>query len=139
MSRPILQEEDTPLDSVFRSYDSRQAAAYAAHRASYPTDLFGVVLNHFESCGGQFNTLLDVGCGPGEVARTLGGYFEHATGVDHSEEMVSQACQEGGETKVGNEIQYEVCSAEELDKLQSVKPGSVDLLTVGMAVWYISI
>jgi ubiquinone/menaquinone biosynthesis C-methylase UbiE len=134
MSQPKSTEEGPSLDSVFRNYDSQQAAAYASHRGSYSNGLYGILLDQFESRGGRFNTLLDVGCGTGEVTRTLGKYFEHAVGVDHSQEMISRACQEGGLTKVGNGIQYEVGNAEEVGKLHAIEPASVDLLTVGMAV-----
>ena len=131
-----VQARKIPLDQVFRNYDSQQAAAYAAHRsrAGYASDLYRVLLDHFMISGGHFNALLDVGCGTGEITRKLGGFFEHATGVDHSQEMIQQAYSELGFTKSGNKIQYEVGNAEQLEKLHSVKPASVDLLTVGMAV-----
>lgn len=134
MSQPSSQQGNVPLDSVFRSYNSGQAAAYAAYRSKYSPDLYGIILDRFRDSSGHFNILLDIGCGAGLVTRALGKHFEHAIGVDHSEEMISQARQTTSRTEAGNSIQFEVGSAEKLDTLKSVQPASVDLLTIGMAV-----
>jgi trans-aconitate 3-methyltransferase len=132
--QPTGTRRNAPLDQVFRNYDSKHAVAYAEHRSPYSSSLYRVLFDHFVANSGHFNTVLDVGCGTGQVTREIGKCFKHATGVDHSQEMILQARQIGGRTQCGNQIEYEVASAEELEILRSVKPACVDLLTVGMAV-----
>jgi trans-aconitate 3-methyltransferase len=134
ITQPTRDRRNAPRDQVFCNYDSKHAIAYAEHRSLYSPSLYRVLLDHFVSNGGHFNTVIDVGCGTGQVTREIGKWFNHATGADHSQEMIFQARQIGGLTKFGNQIEYEVAGAEELETLHSVKPACVDLLTVGMAV-----
>jgi predicted TPR repeat methyltransferase len=123
------------LDKTFRTYDSQQAASYAKYRSqTYSSRLYEINLDHHNRTGGQFDTLLDVGCGTGAAARGLAPEFQHATGVDPGEAMISQAIEMSGRTASGERIRYEVMGAEELHKLQSVKEGKVDLLVAAMAV-----
>jgi ubiquinone/menaquinone biosynthesis C-methylase UbiE len=123
-----------PSDPTFRSYSVEQAKSYASSRLSYEQALYDTVLNHHAATGGQFGLVLDCGCGPGNATRDVALAFDHAIGVDAGESMIVTAKEVGGKTKSGEDIRYEVSPAESLSHLSSLKPGSVDLLTVAMAV-----
>ena len=123
------------IDKTFSAYNAEQAASYAQHRRDPYTDrLYGIVLEHHLKAGGDLHTLLDVGCGTGEVTRSFAQQFNRAIGVDPSKEMIAQASKIGGQSKSGDPITFEVGRAEALNKLKSVKPAEVDLLVAGMAV-----
>ena len=125
----------TPLDPVFRSYDSKQAATYSQNRgSSYAPRIIQEVISYHTAHGGQFGTVLDAGCGTGKATRNLAPYFDRAVGCDAGKEMIAQATQAGGESKDGSAIGYEVLDAEKLDRSTLLRPGSVDLLTAAMAV-----
>lgn len=121
-------------DPTFRNYTPQQAASYAAHRGSYSSEIYEKIISYHASHGGQFATVLDVGCGTGGATRNLAPYFTHAIGCDPGQEMIAQATQLGGETREGDKILFEVRAAEELEKSGLVKPASVDLLAAAMAV-----
>ncbi|GME35882.1 Methyltransferase domain-containing protein [Neofusicoccum parvum] len=127
----------TPKDTTFRNYTSARADAYAAARGSYPTDLYAAILARHEQTAGQFGTLLDVGCGPGNAARDLAPAFDHAVGCDPGEAMVATARKLGGKTRAGEDVRWEVRSAEECAAVPGLGAGSVDLLTAAMAAhWF---
>ena len=121
-------------DPTFRNYTSKQAATYAAHRLSYPAKLYETVINHHEKTGGQFNRVLDLGCGPGNATRDIAGYFEEAIGCDAGEAMIGTAREMGGKTKSGKDIVWVIGSGEEFTGLEEVGEGTLDLITVAMAV-----
>ncbi|KAM0186619.1 hypothetical protein ACHAPC_004403 [Botrytis cinerea] len=121
-------------DPTFRNYTSKQAATYAAHRLSYPAKLYETVINHHEKTGGQFNRVLDLGCGPGNATRDIAGYFEEAIGCDAGEAMIGTAREMGGKTKIGKDIVWVIGSGEEFTGLEEVGEGTLDLITVAMAV-----
>ncbi|KAH8597296.1 S-adenosyl-L-methionine-dependent methyltransferase [Bisporella sp. PMI_857] len=134
----MSQEEQTtsgaaPLDPTFRNYDSQQAATYASHRGSYSSDIYKEVLEYHDSHGGEFDTVLDTGCGTGKATRSLAQHFSHAIGLDPGKEMIKQAQMIGGKSKGNHQIEYENLGAEELDRSTLVAAGSVDLLTAAMA------
>jgi ubiquinone/menaquinone biosynthesis C-methylase UbiE len=123
------------VDKTFSAYNAEQAASYAQHRSDPYTDrLYAIVLEHHLKSGGDMQTMLDVGCGTGEVTRSLGQHFDCAIGVDPSKEMIAQASKVGGQSKSGKPITFEVGRAECLNNLQSVGRAEVDLLVAGMAV-----
>jgi ubiquinone/menaquinone biosynthesis C-methylase UbiE len=127
-----MASENSNIDHTFRNYTAEQAASYSQHRADpYSQKLYDVVLEYHRSHGGEFGSLLDVGCGTGEVTRSLSQYFDTATGVDPGKEMISQARVDGGATRSGKKVEFEVRSAEDLAGLPK---DSVDLLVAGMAV-----
>ncbi|OJJ47323.1 hypothetical protein ASPZODRAFT_132318 [Penicilliopsis zonata CBS 506.65] len=130
----------TQLDPTFRSYDCAQAARYAKARLSYPAELYQVVLDHHQATGGQFDTVLDVGCGPGNATRDLALSFDKAIGVDPGEQMIEAAKELGGTTQTGSPIRFHVASAEDLARdttsIWDIQ-GGVDLLTAAMAAhWF---
>ena len=124
----------TSIDPTFRTYSSSQAKIYATHRLSYPSALYDTVLKYHFDMGGQFNLLLDVGCGPGNATRDVALSFERAIGVDPGAAMIEAARELGGKTKAGKGIRYEVCPAEEISGVEGLEKGSVDLLISAMAV-----
>jgi trans-aconitate methyltransferase len=124
----------TASDSTFRSYSLEQAKTYASYRASYAPTLCETVLKHHYETGGQFELLLDVGCGPGNSTRDVALSFDQALGVDPGASMIHTARGLGGKTKSGQAIRYEICAAEEISHAKGLKPNSVDLLISAMAV-----
>jgi trans-aconitate 3-methyltransferase len=121
-------------DPTFRVYDPDQAALFARQRKSYSSTLYEVIISYHVANGGRFHSLLDVGCGSGSATRGLANYIDLATGIDPGRELALQAKYIGGQTRAGNTIQYEICSAEEACPSELIEKGSVDLLSVGMAV-----
>jgi SAM-dependent methyltransferase len=121
-------------DPTFRHYQPAQASSYAQWRGSYDAALYEEILAYHKSTGGELNTLLDVGCGPGSATRDLALCFRKATGVDPGKEMINTAGSIGGETGAGDSVEYFVGDAEDVGEEQGVQDGSVDLLTAAMAV-----
>jgi SAM-dependent methyltransferase len=125
-------------DPTFRSYTSAEVKTYATHRLSYSQSLYSAVIQHHASTGGQFDLLLDVGCGPGNATRDVALEFERAVGADPGEQMIEAAREIGGTTKSGEDIRFVVQGAEEIagtEGLQEVNgEGKVDLLIAAMAV-----
>ena len=126
--------EGSPADPTYRQYTPSQAATYAQHRPSPPPALVELIFNHHISTGGQTGVLLDVGCGPGMATRAFAKHFEAAIGCDPGESMIQVATEHGGETANGKSIRWVICTAEEIEKLTEVEPGSVDLVIVAFAV-----
>lgn len=124
----------TNADPTFRNYTNEQAKIYAAHRLSYPPKLYEIVINHHKKTGGQFNLVLDLGCGPGNATRDIATHFEEAIGCDAGAAMIDAAREIGGKTKNGKDIKWIVVSGEEFAELDEIVEGSVDLITVAMAV-----
>ncbi|PWY86736.1 S-adenosyl-L-methionine-dependent methyltransferase [Aspergillus heteromorphus CBS 117.55] len=126
-------------EQTFLAYNQAQAQAYAHGRPDYHANLYAAVLEHHTSTGGQLDTIIDLGCGPGNVARALAPHFRHAIGLDPSPGMVEAARAQGGVTGTSEGIRYEVCSAEDLGASLSPAVGahSVDLITAANAAhWF---
>ena len=125
-------------EPTFTRYNPAQAKAYAANRSSYHENLYNVILDHHKSTGGSLQTLLDVGCGPGNATRPLAKYFDAAYGVDPSPEMINAAKQIGAdsgvpETAGGGRIEFVEGRAEDLGFLSGAGR-KADLLMSAMAV-----
>lgn len=134
MSQDSSSSPSSHLDPTFRNYSTQQAAAYAAHRGAYSSDIYGEIIRYHTTRGGEFSQVLDVGCGTGKATRQLAAYFSNATGVDPGEQMIIAAKAIGGETKNKNVILFKVTPAEDLDKISHLGESSVDLLSAAMAV-----
>jgi trans-aconitate methyltransferase len=124
-----MEVVNKPSEKIFTSYNTAQAATYASARPSYSSALYDVVLSHHASTGGNFGTLLDVGCGPGNATRDLALHFEDAVGCDAGAGMIDAAKKLGGMCKSGRDVGFDVAGAENFSALENVKDG-VDLLTV---------
>ena len=127
-------------EQTFRSYTREQSDTYVQHRRSYHPDLFKIILDYHKSNNGVLDTVLDVGCGPGIATRGLAPYFNHAFGLDPSQEMIATARSLGGVTSVMEPIRFEVSSAEELGSRSSppiIAGASVDVITAAAAAhWF---
>jgi trans-aconitate 3-methyltransferase len=132
MSNPTPSTEKT-----FTSYTKDQGAKYAQSRRGYHPDLYKTIIDHHTSTGGQLNSLLDVGCGPGTAAIALAPHFAHATGLDPSEGMISNAREAVSSTSAP--IRFEISTAEDLGWHLSppIEDSSVDLITASTAAhWF---
>ena len=127
------------VETTFRSYDSKQGAHYAQHRRNYSPKFYQTVLDYHKSGGGQFDIVLDVGCGPGMAVRSLAPHFAHAIGLDPSGGMISAARSLGETLPEGQKIRFDVSTAEDLgtDLSPPVADNSVDLITAATAAhWF---
>ena len=122
-----------PSDPTFRSYSSLQAKHYSESRLSYASELYTKVLRYHAETGGSFDTVLDVGCGPGNATRDLALSFNNAVGIDPGVEMIESARQLGGVTLKEQPIRFQVAAAEACASVKEVANG-VDILVAAMAV-----
>ncbi|KAG9237590.1 S-adenosyl-L-methionine-dependent methyltransferase [Amylocarpus encephaloides] len=131
---------EVATDPTFRSYTPAQAATYAAHRISYASAIYKLILEHHAQSGGEFGLLLDVGCGPGNATRDLAASFERVIGCDAGEAMIETARDLGGKTKSHGEVEFYVSPAEALSGVKGLcedGEGKVDMLTVAAAAhWF---
>ncbi|KAJ9136786.1 S-adenosyl-L-methionine-dependent methyltransferase [Coniochaeta hoffmannii] len=126
-------------EQTFRSFTPSQSANYSQNRRDYHPTLYNTIITHHTSTGGQFNTILDVGTGPGTAVRTLAPLFTTAIGIDPSEGMISTARSLRGVTSSTLPIRFEDGTAEDLgaDFSPPVEDGTVDLLTAATAAhWF---
>lgn len=126
-------------EKTFRDYTDKQGATYAQHRPGYHPRLWEILLNYHESSGGQFDLVLDVGCGPGQAVGTAAAHFTRAIGIDPSEGMLTMARSIGGTSANSDPIRFENSSAELLgtDLSPPVESSSVDLIVAATcAHWF---
>ncbi|VUC30835.1 unnamed protein product [Clonostachys rosea] len=126
-------------DKTFTGYSEQQGKVYAQSRPDYHQSLYDAVINQHTSTGGQLDTLVDLGCGPGQAVRALAPQFKTAFGLDPSVSMISVARSLGGETSASKPIRFEVSTAEDLGANLSpaIADESVDLITVATAAhWF---
>jgi len=128
-----------PTEKTFSTYSPEQGKAYAQARRDYHPNVYKAVVELHTATGGELDTLLDVGCGPGLAARGLAGRFNHAIGIDPSPGMIATARSLGVETSASKPIRYEISTAEELgsDLDPPIPRGSIDLITAANAAhWF---
>ncbi|KAK0649072.1 S-adenosyl-L-methionine-dependent methyltransferase [Cercophora newfieldiana] len=126
-------------EATFRAFTGKQGSNYAQQRRDYHSRLYNAVTEHHVSTGGQFGTLLDVGCGPGIAVRRLAPLFDHAIAIDPSEGMIESALAIPNTSAKSGPIRFAVSSAETLgsDLSPAVPEASVDLLTAATAAhWF---
>ncbi|KAF2817305.1 S-adenosyl-L-methionine-dependent methyltransferase [Mytilinidion resinicola] len=139
MSNPTPDSISISAEKTFTSYTKDQGATYAQTRLNYHPSLYTAIIDHHASTGGQFNSLLDVGCGPGTAIRALAPHFAHAIGLDPSDGMINYAIELPGATSTSEPIRFEVSTAEDLGWHLSppVEDASVDLITASTAAhWF---
>lgn len=128
-----------PAETTYRSFNHEQGKNYAQNRGNYHASLYQIIIDHHTSTGGQLNTILDVGCGPGTAVRSLAPRFAHAIGHDHSEGMIGTARSLGGVSSNSEPIRFDISTAEDLGSNLSppLPDGSVDLITAATAAhWF---
>lgn len=133
MSAPAPAYQHTE-EKVFRAYSSEQGQHYAQARTAYPQVIYDTVINFHKSNGGDFGTLLDIGCGPGTVVRRLAMSFDRAIGADPGPGMIESARLLGGQTRTSVPIDFTVTKAE---TLEGIPDNSIDMVTVAAAAhWF---
>jgi SAM-dependent methyltransferase len=106
----------------FADHFSRQAVEYARYRPRYPSDLF----HWLASLTPGHRLAWDVGTGNGQAAQELVRHYHHVVATDASAEQLAHAAPH-------ERIEFRVERAEDV----SLVPGSVDLVTVAIAVhWF---
>ena len=106
----------------FRDHFSKQAKDYARYRPGYPDALFAYLAEQAPARGLAW----DCGTGSGQAAIQLAGRFERVIATDASPEQIEHAIPHP-------RVEYRVEPAEHT----SLESGSVDLVTVGVAVhWF---
>ena len=134
----------TGREETFRAYSEKQGTFYNNARRNYHRYFYKILVDHHKATGGQFDNLLDVGCGPGYAANSLAPDFTHATGIDPSSGMIEVARSisqrdKASQTSSGERVRFEVSSAEELGNCLSppIADGSIDLITAANAAhWF---
>jgi len=124
-------------EKTFSTYNAAQGEAYAQIRPDYSPKVYQTILEHHSSTGGELNTLLDVGCGPGTATRTLAPNFTHAIGIDPAEGMITTARNLIPPSQ--SNIRYEISTCEELgaNLMPPIADASVDLITIANAAhWF---
>lgn len=105
------------------------ASAYAACRPTYSEVFYSSLLDYHH---GPRNSLIDLGCGHGAIARNLANKFDRVVCLDPSDTMIAQAKSQSSEYK---NVEFYVSSAEEL---KGVKDNSVDVVVAGEAAHWFS-
>jgi ubiquinone/menaquinone biosynthesis C-methylase UbiE len=85
---------------------------YSHYRRPYPTRLFADVVAYYKLDGS--GTLLDLGCGTGELALPFSQYFAKVIGVDPSADMLAEAKIKAEHAGASN-IQWIESRAEDID------------------------
>jgi SAM-dependent methyltransferase len=110
---------------------SFSASSYAAFRPTYPPALYSHLLAYHR---GPRNLLLDIGTGPGLVARALAPEFTRVVATDPSPGMVSQA--QKLSSHVPN-VMVKQASAEDLRSVFKVNDEPVDMAVAAQAAhWF---
>ncbi|ERS96917.1 hypothetical protein HMPREF1624_06244 [Sporothrix schenckii ATCC 58251] len=131
-----------PQETTFRKYNAKQGEHYANARPDYHPSVYDFVTTTHKATGGQFDILVDLGCGPGNVARALAPQFAHAYGIDPAPGMLATAKELGGTSASGEAIHYGEGGANDFgaaggDADVALKDGTVDLVAVGNAAhWF---
>lgn len=135
MEKPTSTSVATPTEKTFTSFNKDQGSNYAQNRPGYHPNLYKTIIDYHTSTGGQLNTILDVGCGPGTTARALASRFAHVIGLDPSDGMINTARSLGGTSSTSELIRFEISTAEDLGSYLSppVENASVDLITASTA------
>lgn len=125
-------------EKTFRDYNADQAKQYSEGRPGYKPALIDYIFEHHESTGGGSSSVVDLGTGHGNVIRSFAPRFDRAIGVDPSAGMLSEAerltAESGIKTRSSGHIRFTTGAAEEIDRLEGIGEGQLDLLVAGTAV-----
>ncbi|CAO3694695.1 unnamed protein product [Umbelopsis ramanniana] len=102
------------------------SALYRTFRPVYSKPTYDLIYRFHAKKGGQFDQVVDIGTGTGQVAVELAEKFQHVHGTDISAKMLEAAVQKPN-------IDYQVCSAEKLP----FEDKSIDVITSAQAFhWF---
>lgn len=73
---------------------------YARYRPAYPPQLFDLLVEKFRLNGS--GSLLDLGCGPGDLAIPLASYFEKVIALDADAEMLTEGRRKAVQAGIAN-------------------------------------
>jgi SAM-dependent methyltransferase len=105
-----------------KDYFSKQAAAYAAFRPTYPPELYEFVFARLR----QHDSVWDCATGNGQVAQSLAKHFQHVYATDISQKQLNEA------VRMPN-VTYSISPAEKTN----FNDNQFDLITVGQALhWF---
>lgn len=127
-----------PQEKTFSTYNQAQGEKYASVRPEYHESLYQLITDHHTSTGGELNSVLDVGCGPGTASHGLAPKFTHVLGLDPSDGMIATARAHSAGKPTKN-VHFEVSTAEDLGCNLSppVQDNSVDLIIAANAAhWF---
>jgi SAM-dependent methyltransferase len=108
-------------DELFRS----AAPFYARYRAGYPPECFGYLRDRFHLNGEQ--TVLDLGCGTGQVAIPLAPHVRRVVAVDPEPTMLDEGRRMAAEAGVTN-VDWRLGDSYQLS---SMDIPALDLVTMG--------
>lgn len=117
-------------EKTFRSYSKEDAAKYAQNRQQYSEALYQSLFAYHTSTGGNFDTALDLGCGPGIATFKLAESFTTVVGLDPGEAMITTARSllESEPEGLNERIRFDVSTAEDISP-SLISDSSVDLIS----------
>lgn len=139
MSDPAPAAAPARDERTFRAFTKDQGANYAQHRRGYHPKFYKDLIDRHTSTGGELQTLLDVGCGPGTATLALAPQFKHVIGLDPSEGMISTARSLASSSPTPEHVRFEISKAEDLGSHLSppIQDASIDLITAATAAhWF---
>ena len=114
------------MADIFSS-ETYDTESYLKSRSTYPTLLYDTILEyHTRNSDGSRDLVVDVGCGPGQVASVLHEYFKQVIAVDPSTSMLETARRANSRPS----ITYQVGEAE---NMPFIHDANVDMVTAGTA------
>lgn len=92
MSQPATVFTPFSAETTFLAFGEIEGAMYAQCRRDYHPNLYQFILNRHVNTGGETESILDVGCGPGQAARHFASQsFRKVMGIDPSSGMIKTA------------------------------------------------
>lgn len=129
----------TTNEKTFSTYNEKQSKDYAKARLGYHPNVYKAILDYHTSNGGELNTVLDVGCGPGLATQGLASYFENVIGIDPSPGMIATAQSLSLTSSTSKPVWFDISTAENLgiELSPAIQDSSVDLITAANAAhWF---
>ena len=112
------------MDPAFKDHFSTQAAAYAAHRPTYPPALATFLAGLAPGRG----LALDAACGTGQLSTQLAEHFDRVVATDASAAQIANATRHP-------RVAYRTAPAEQ----SGLAASSVDLITVAQAAHWLDL
>ena len=131
-----------PQEETFSKYTAAQGKHYADVRPDYHASVYDFVLQHTRP--GPSRLAVDLGCGPGNVARSLAPHFARVVGIDPADGMLETARQISRDTqnvvyRQGTASDFDLAIADAGDSTDADAESSslIDLVAAGNAAhWF---